>query len=90
MIGVKMAEDEVVDFLYSRVLRRRQDPFGVPLFPARVEQQLRGAEGATGDDHGVELEAVYANAPVGLCVLDRDLRFVRVNETFAAFNRRDG
>ena len=35
---------------------------------------------------GVELEAVYANAPVGLCVLDRDLRFVRINERLAEMN----
>ncbi len=34
----------------------------------------------------VELEAVYANAPVGLCVLDRDLRFVRINERLAEIN----
>lgn len=38
--------------------------------------------------HGVELEAVYANAPVGLCVLDRDLRFVRINERMAEMNGR--
>ena len=32
---------------------------------------------------GAELEAVYANAPIGLCVLDRELRFVRINERLA-------
>lgn len=36
--------------------------------------------------HGVEMEAVYANAPVGLCVLDRDLRFIRINERLAEIN----
>ncbi|MEO7966357.1 MAG: PAS domain-containing protein, partial [Gemmatimonadaceae bacterium] len=35
---------------------------------------------------GVELEAVYANAPVGLCVLDADLRYVRINERLAESN----
>ncbi len=30
-----------------------------------------------------EIEAVYDSAPVGLCVLDRDLRFVRLNRRFA-------
>ena len=33
-----------------------------------------------------ELEAVYDSAPVGLCVLDRDLRFVRLNRRFAEIN----
>jgi PAS domain S-box-containing protein len=35
-----------------------------------------------------ELELVYASAPVGLCVVDRDLRFLRVNRIMAAFNGR--
>lgn len=30
-----------------------------------------------------EIEALYRTAPIGLCVLDRELRFVRVNERFA-------
>nr|MCU0951018.1 PAS domain-containing protein [Burkholderiaceae bacterium] len=33
-----------------------------------------------------ELEFIYANAPVGLGVLDRDLRFVRINERLAEIN----
>jgi len=37
-----------------------------------------------------ELEATYAAAPVGLCVLDRELRFVRVNERFAEMNGAPG
>lgn len=32
------------------------------------------------------LSAIYASAPVGLCVLDRDLRFLRVNEHLARMN----
>jgi PAS domain S-box-containing protein len=34
------------------------------------------------------LDTVFSTAPVGLALVDRDLRFVRVNETFAAFNNR--
>ena len=34
------------------------------------------------------LDTVFSTAPVGLALVDRDLRFVRVNETFAAFNDR--
>ena len=33
-----------------------------------------------------ELEAIYASAPVGLTVLDRDLRYVRINEQLARMN----
>ena len=35
-----------------------------------------------------ELEAVYAGAPVGLAVLDRELRYVRVNAQLAALHGR--
>ena len=34
------------------------------------------------------LDTVFSTAPVGLALVDRDLSFVRVNETFAAFNDR--
>ena len=34
----------------------------------------------------MEIEDLYRNAPVGLCVLDRDLRFVRINERLAEIN----
>jgi PAS domain S-box-containing protein len=33
-----------------------------------------------------ELQAIYATAPVGLCVLDRDLRFRRINQRLAEIN----
>jgi len=39
--------------------------------------------------HADELEATYQSAPVGLCVLDADLRFVRVNERLAEMNGSD-
>ncbi|MCE7984970.1 MAG: PAS domain S-box protein [Caldilinea sp. CFX5] len=41
---------------------------------AMIQQQL------------AEIEAIYATAPVGLCLLDRDLRYVRINETLATIN----
>jgi PAS domain S-box-containing protein len=34
------------------------------------------------------LDTVFATAPVGLAFVDPDLRFVRINEAMAAFNRR--
>ena len=33
-----------------------------------------------------ELEEVYDTAPVGLCTVDCDLRYVRINERLAAIN----
>ena len=33
-----------------------------------------------------EIEALYRNAPVGLCMLDRDLRYLRINERLAEIN----
>ncbi|MDJ0852925.1 MAG: PAS domain-containing protein [Myxococcota bacterium] len=43
---------------------------------ARLEAQL------------AELESLYGHAPVGLCFVDADLRFQRVNERMAAINGR--
>ena len=37
-------------------------------------------------DRFAELEALYGHLPVGVCFLDRDLRFVRINEMLAAAN----
>jgi PAS domain S-box-containing protein len=34
----------------------------------------------------VELEELYHNAPVGLCLLDRDLRYLRINQRLADIN----
>lgn len=33
-----------------------------------------------------EIEAIYNSAPIGLCVLDRNLRFVRINDRMAKIN----
>ena len=38
------------------------------------------------DEQLAELTNLYQTAPVGLCLLDRDLRFVRINERLAAMN----
>jgi PAS domain S-box-containing protein len=46
----------------------------------RMEQALRAQL--------AYIEAIYQTAPVGLCVLDPDLRYLRVNERLAAINGR--
>jgi PAS domain S-box-containing protein len=33
-----------------------------------------------------QIEAIYRSAPIGLCVLDRELRYVRVNDLLARIN----
>jgi PAS domain S-box-containing protein len=38
------------------------------------------------DEDLIELETLYRAAPVGLCLVDRDLRYVRINERLAAIN----
>src|SRR5262249_47532541 len=35
---------------------------------------------------GALVDALFADAPVGVVLMDRDLRFVRVNATYAAWN----
>ncbi|MDI3285495.1 ATP-binding protein [Polyangium sp. 15x6] len=51
----------------------------------RAEEALRESE-AVARRQLDELEATYAAAPIGLCVLDRDLRWVRINERLAEIN----
>ena len=51
----------------------------------RAQAALRERE-ARIRDQLEELDALYSHAPVGLALLDRDLRFVRVNEALARIN----
>ena len=51
----------------------------------RNEEMLQASEDAA-KNHIAEIEATYGNAPVGLGVLDRNLRFVRVNRRLAEIN----
>lgn len=51
----------------------------------RAEEALREGENRTRERYA-ELDHLYRTAPVGLGVLDRDLRFVRLNERLAAIN----
>lgn len=53
---------------------RKQDELALQQSRALARQRLE------------ELENIYATAPVGLCVLDRELRYVRVNQVLAEIN----
>lgn len=46
---------------------------------------LRRSE-ATARRQLAEIQATYDTAPIGLCVIDRDLRYVRINERMAEIN----
>jgi PAS domain S-box-containing protein len=52
---------------------------------AEQEATLRASD-ATVRQQLDEIEALYATAPIGLCFIDTDLRFVRINEHLAAIN----
>lgn len=65
--------EEVTDRLWAAVER------------ARADARLRASE-AFARIRAEEVEAVYAAAPVGLAVLDRNLRYLRINERLAEIN----
>jgi PAS domain S-box-containing protein len=50
-----------------------------------AEEALRASE-ALARNRLEELEAIYKTAPVGLCLLDKNLRWVRINDTLAHMN----
>jgi PAS domain S-box-containing protein len=51
----------------------------------RTEEALRESQ-ARAMLNLAEIETVYRSAPIGLAVLDRDLRYIRVNERLAEIN----
>lgn len=55
----------------------------------RLEASLRASE-EQARHRLAEIEAIYQSAPVGLCVLDRDLRWLRLNEQIARINGAPG
>jgi PAS domain S-box-containing protein len=50
-----------------------------------AEEALRASENRARRQHA-ELELIYQHSPVGLCALDRDLRYMRINERLAEMN----
>lgn len=59
---------------------------GARLLGALVDISDRKRSEALLAERFAELEDIYAHAPVGLCVVDRDFRFVRVNRRLAEIN----
>ncbi|WP_013320377.1 sensor histidine kinase [Gloeothece verrucosa] len=50
-----------------------------------AEETLRESE-ETARRQLIEIEAIYTSAPIGLCVLDLQYRYIRVNESLAQIN----
>lgn len=65
--------DKVHSFLRDVTKRREMEEI---LHESEIKSQKRLAE----------IEAIYNSAPIGLCVLDRNLRFVRINDRMAKIN----
>ena len=78
---------------HLRVHARREDEIGqlatqVNAMLAAIEQHqtaLKHSE-ETARRQLAEIDNIYQNAAVGLCLIDRNLRFVRLNKLFAAMN----
>lgn len=51
----------------------------------RAEKALRESKEMI-QRHLEEIEAIYVGAPVGLCAVDRELRYLRINERLAEMN----
>ncbi len=69
------------------LLQTLSDQVAAVLERNRLLRDLRASE-QTAQRHLTLLQNVYATAPVGLCFLDRDLRYVSVNEKLAQITGR--
>lgn len=68
--------DEGISVFVTEITERKRAERALALSEARLAQQL------------AEIEQLYDTAPIGLALVDRDLRFVRINERLAAINGR--
>src|SRR3954447_15300456 len=70
--------------------RRVDDAAGKPAALVGVAHDIEGerAAHAAGEEMRALVDAVYATAPVGLAFVDRDMRYVRINEAMARISRQ--
>ena len=74
---------EELDAIRSRLVEFKLDPAAPAQLRPTAPRHDKPAPDAT-----AELEHLYRTAPVGLCLMDTDLCFVRINERLAAINGR--
>ncbi|ACK67425.1 multi-sensor hybrid histidine kinase [Rippkaea orientalis PCC 8801] len=71
----KITEDcWIVTTVNYDITTRKQAEIDLEKTQKRLQQQL------------AEIETIYQSAPIGLCVLDTNLRFVRINQRLAEIN----
>lgn len=86
LIVTRSGEVRCIDHLCQPVTAADGSPAGRRTSNRDITERKAAEEQA--EHHLGELEAIYANAPVGLAVLDADLRYLRINERLAAMNGR--
>jgi PAS domain S-box-containing protein len=65
----------------ARVRDREGNPIGIAVTCEDITPQKRAQKAA--EEALRELDGLYQSAPIGLAVMDRDMRFLRVNERIA-------
>jgi len=73
-VGIALRQAELYQQAQDELAERRQVDTELLESQAQLQQQL------------AEIEAIYQNAPIGLGILDRNLRFVRINQRLAEMN----
>ncbi|PSB02754.1 response regulator [Merismopedia glauca] len=73
-VGIALQQAELYQQAQSELVERRRAELALRENQVQLQQQL------------AEIEAIYQSAPIGLNVLDTDLRFVRINQRLAEIN----
>lgn len=73
-VGMALQQAALFEQVQAELLERRQVEAALRESQVQLQQQL------------AEIETIYQSAPIGLNVLDTDLRFVRINQRLAEIN----
>ncbi|MFB2922580.1 PAS domain S-box protein [Aerosakkonema funiforme] len=72
--GIAIQQADLFEQLQTELRERKQVEISLQETQIQLQRQL------------AEIEAIYQSAPIGLSVLDTDLRFVRINQRLAEMN----
>jgi PAS domain S-box-containing protein len=73
-LGIALHQAELHQQLQDEITERKRTEQSLRKNQAQLQQQL------------AEIEAIYQTAPIGLSILDADLRFIRINQRLAEIN----
>jgi PAS domain S-box-containing protein len=73
-VGIALQQSALFEQVQAELIERRQVEVALQESQVQLQQQL------------AEIETIYQSAPIGLNVLDTDLRFVRINQHLAEMN----